>query len=634
MAIKSQNIITKIALFLLFGMLILSFAIWGIGDIFRSGGQALYVAEIGDTKVTEQDFSRRLNSELRDLSARLGSNLTLEQAQNLGLVDQVVSQVVTRGLFDETARKYGLVVSDQEIRETIAANPAFRDDLDRFDRTAFARTLQAFGLTEGQYIDGIKRDTKRQQLADAASRGVTSPKVLVDLLFAYQNEKRTAEVIALSNADAEDPGEPDEEQLKVFYEDNQDRYMAPEYRGVTLVQLTQKGLADEVAVSNEQIAEAFEERREDYSQPERRQVHQILFDSKDSADAAIAELKSGRSFSAIAQQLTDAEPVDLGNLARDEMIDEMAEAAFALAEGEVTAPIESELGWHLLQVASITPGKEAILADVEEEIAADIANSIAVENMVAMANELDDTLASGATLEEAATSLNLPLEVIPSVDRSGRDPKGDIIGGLPTGREFLQSVFTLGTGEESLLTETELGDYFIFRLDSVTEPEVRPLDDIRAEVLLDWQNEQREIATKTRAEALLARIQAGESIEELAAAEELEIVKTEAITRLERSPQKILAQTLPQRIFDMSPGDAAVIGSASGQLLVRLDEVQNASEDSTAYEALAGSLENGLRGDLIEQFVAAMHQDIGVTVNDLTIERMISGVQYGSRSGY
>ena len=84
----------------------------------------------------------------------------------------------------------------------------------------------------------------------------------------------------------------------------------------------------------------------------------------------------------------------------------------------------------------------------------------------------------------------------------------------------------------------------------------------------------------------------------------------------------------------MSPGDTALVDSAGGQLLVRLDEVRSAGEDTTAYEALEGSLENGIRGDLIEQFVAAMRQDIGVTVNDLTIERMISGVQYGSRSGF
>jgi peptidyl-prolyl cis-trans isomerase D len=634
MAIKSQNIITKIALFLLFGMLIFSFAIWGIGDIFRSGSQSLYVAEIGDTKVTDQEFSRRLNSELRDLSGRLGTNLTLEQARDLGLVDRVVSQVVTRGLFDETARKHGLMVSDDQIRSVIAENPAFRDDLDRFDRTAFARTLQAFGLTEGQYIEGIKRDITRQHLANAASRGGEAPKVLVDQLFAYQNEKRTADVIRLSNADAEDPGEPSEDALQAFYDENQDRYMAPEYRGITLVQLTTEGLAAEVAVSSEQIAEAFEQRRAEFSTPERRQVFQILYDTQESAEAAMAELKSGRSFESVAEQSSDTGLVDLGNLTREDMIQEMADAAFSLASGEVAGPIESPVGWHLLQVTEITPGKDAVLADVEESIADDIAKRIAVENLVSMANQLDDTLASGATLEEAADSLNLPLDTIAMIDRSGRDPQGEVVSGLPAGRDLLQAVFTLGEGEESLLTETELGDYFIFRVDSVTPPAVKPLADIRPTVILDWQSAQKEEATRKRAEDLLARIKSGENFAELAEAEGLEIIETEPITRLERAPQKVLAPTLPQRLFDMSPGDTAIVDSAGGQLLVRLDEVRSAGEDTTAYEALEGSLENGIRGDLIEQFVAAMRQDIGVTVNDLTIERMISGVQYGSRSGF
>ncbi|HEX9790628.1 MAG TPA: SurA N-terminal domain-containing protein, partial [Kiloniellales bacterium] len=142
MASKSRNILTKIVVFVLFGMLILSFVVWGVGDIVRTPSQVVAVAEVGDVQIDEREFRRTLSRELNRLSARLGTRLDADQARALGIVDQVLGQMVGRALFDQKAQELGMVVTKEQIGRRISQEPAFQNTLGEFDRNRFAQALQ------------------------------------------------------------------------------------------------------------------------------------------------------------------------------------------------------------------------------------------------------------------------------------------------------------------------------------------------------------------------------------------------------------------------------------------------------------------------------------------------------------
>src|SRR3546814_5364784 len=159
---KPRNIIVKLVTVVLFSLLILSFAVWGIGDIFRGGGQAQVVAQVGDTVIEQRAFSRELSDEINTLSRRLGVQLTMEQARSFGVPQQVLERMITREMLDEMASRLGMVVTEDKMRTRLLENPDLQDSAGGFDRTRFSRLLQLSNLSEQAYLARLGEDRTRQ----------------------------------------------------------------------------------------------------------------------------------------------------------------------------------------------------------------------------------------------------------------------------------------------------------------------------------------------------------------------------------------------------------------------------------------------------------------------------------------
>ena len=179
---------------ILFGLLILSFAIWGIGDIFRGGGRAIAVAEVGDVRISTVEFSRDFQRQIRQFGGRIDSEL----AHQLGFVDQVLARMVRRTLLDLGAARAGIAIGDDLVRAIIFATPAFHDESGRFDRSLFEQFLFQTGLIEEAYVALLRRDLARGQLTGAVTAGGIAPDRLVDALYRYRREQRVADVVTAS----------------------------------------------------------------------------------------------------------------------------------------------------------------------------------------------------------------------------------------------------------------------------------------------------------------------------------------------------------------------------------------------------------------------------------------------------
>lgn len=630
MLTKMGKPVAKIFVFVLFGLLIMSFAVWGIGDIFRGPGRSTSVAEVGSIVIDQHDFDRDLRQELNRLQSSFGGRLDIEEARALGLVDQVLQQMVNRALFDQQALDLGMAVTDQQIQESIVAERAFQNQFGEFDAGRFQQVLRSSGLTEGGYVTMISRDIRRQQIASALGSVAVPPELLAERIFTYSEERRSAETILIETATFHDIGTPTDEDLQALHDEYQAQFMTPETRSLSLVHLRAADLAEEIAISDEALREAFEDRQDDYRVEELRDIEQIVFDNREQADAARTRIDQGADFEKLAQELTGAAPIALGILDRASLAlqdETLAEGAFSVAEGEVSQPVETGFGWHLIHVIGVTEGKEPVFEEHRATIREDLAREMAIDSLVSIANQLDDALAGGARLEEAAAQVDASPQQIAAIDSQGRDASGGAIEGLPPLDEFLPVLRETAVGEESLLTETREGDYFVLRVDGVVPAEPTPLDAVREDVAELWRARSREDMARERAETLEARAKEGLSLGKIAEDEGLEVVTRGPVNRFGQGDGAAGAsRDLISRLFEIGKGEVAVAQDETGFLVIKLLEIERpaTSEKPEVLSTIEERLAAEMNDDLLSSFSLALRQTYDVSVNGSLIEEVLT----------
>ena len=606
---------------ILFALLILTFGIWGIGDIFRVGGRDTAVAEVGPEKISGQEFLREFRAEVNRLQPLFGGRLETEQARQLGLADQVLDNLVARALFNVHAADIGLAVSDEQIAQHIRDDSAFRGEQGQFDRLRFDLVLRQNGLTEAGYVERLRRDIAREQLTGAAA-AVTAPRTMAEIIRGYRAERRVAETLLIADAAASDPDPPDEATLAAFHEENAGRYQAPEYRALTVVRISPADIADEIKVSEDELNEEFLIRRDEFDVPERRRIEQIVLADEAAAQAAAERLRQGADFAEVARETTGGEPVDLGTVERGGMLPELADAAFATPEGAASPPVESPLGWHILRAVTVEPGVTATLDALRDQLTREIALRQAADSVISIANQLEDELAAGAGLDEAAGRLGLKVQTVAAVDAGGKAPDGTPAPDRAGDAALLSLAFATAVGEPTPLTETDEGGYMIVRVDGTTPAALRPLAELREQVVADWQTAERAKAAEAAAEAIAGRLRAGEDLAAIAAERGLTVGRSKPFTRDTGDPEANVLAALGAKLFALGVGETTTGDHPEGHVVARLVEVQPAAPDDAATAALQASLTEAMSRDAIDLYGAALRREIDVTTNPRAIDAL------------
>ena len=618
----------KVFTVIIFGLIIISFAFFGVTDYMTGPQASSTVVEVGDTRVPRQDFERTLRLTMTRMQRLLNQSIGMEQARAFGLVDQVLNDLTGRALLEELARDMGLMVSEERLDEIVFDQDAFKNTAGVFDPLVFQQTLQTLGLTEGMLRAQLRRETHQDQIAGAVMDGVAAPETLADRLYRYRSEQRIAEYLILPRAGVEAPADPEEAALQAFYNERNAQFMAPEYREVTYIHLPVEAAADQVIITDEALRAAFEERREEYAVPERRQIRQFVLPDEAAAKDAAAKLAEGADFAEVAREITGNDPVDLGSLTQSELLPEIAEPVFALTANQPSAPLESPLGWHLVQVTEIEARKEPVFEDEKDALREELAETEALESLLVVSTELDEALSSGESLEQAAASQNVEFKRLAAIDRGGQDRSGTAIPDLPDPRLFLSEVFSLEEGEESPITETDNGDYFVVRLDSVTEQAARPLEEVRDEVLAAWREDEIERLLRERAETLAERLGEAGDLAGIGESEGLTLAKTEPIRRSDTGGDKVPSPQVTALIFGANLNGVVTAPATDGYVVARVTEILPADpgSDAEGVKALQEELSNAMRQDFLAQFSAALRERYSVSVNRPLIDQLTGNI--------
>jgi peptidyl-prolyl cis-trans isomerase D len=610
------------------GVIAISFAIWGIGDIFRGFGRNA-VATIGGTEISIEQFRQFYNDRLQQLGRQAGRPITPDEARARGLDRQLLAQLVAETTVDEQAKQLRLGIDNAEIAKRITSDPSFRGANGQFDRQRFEQIIRQAGFTESRFIEEQRRSMLRRQLSQSITGDLKVPATALAMLNQYQNEQRQIEYVALEAAQAGDVPAPTPEVLNKYFDERKTLFRAPEYRNITLLSLAPSDVAKPDTVTDADAKAYFDQHKNSYGKPEKREVHQIVFQKPEEATDARERITKGTKFDDIAKERQlKASDIDLGMVAKSDIIDSaVADAAFSLKPGETSAPVKGRFGTVLLQVGKIEPGEERTYEQVAAQIKREIAESRAKTEVGNLRDKIEDERAAGSTLAETAKKLGLKSVSIEAVDRSGRAPDGKPIAALPQTPNVISAVFASDVGVDTDPLQLPGGGYLYYDVTGVTPSRERSLADVKDQVTARWRDDEIAKRLQAKADDLVGKLKAGTSFAQAASEAGLNVQTAKDLQR-GKSGGFIPAKTI-EAVFRTPKGTPASAegGKETERFVFRVtDVVDPPFEAGTPQgQAITTTLQNSYTDDLVSEYITRLENDFGVTINPSALNQVVGG---------
>ncbi|WP_456622481.1 SurA N-terminal domain-containing protein [Bradyrhizobium sp. P5_C12] len=624
----SSNWLGKTIMAVVMGVLIVSFGVWGIADIFKGFGQST-VAKVGRTEISLNEFRQIYTDRLQQISRQFGRPLTPDQARAFGLDRQVLQQTIAEAALDEEARRLGLGQSDEQIRQFIMNDPNFKGVGGNFDPNRFQAVIRNFGYTEQRYVADQRKVSLRRQITGTIGAGLEPPKAMIDVLTRFQNEQRAIEFVRLDAAQAGPIDAPSPEALAAYFEDHKVQFRAPEYRKISFVVISPEEIGKWTEVSDEDAKKLFEQRKDRLGTPEKRQIHQIVFPNAADAQAARERLAGGLSFEDLGKERgLSASDVDLGLVTKSALDPAVGDAAFALPAGEISQPIQGRLGTAIVKVDKIEPGVEANYASLAGDIKREIATERARIKVAELRDKMEDERGGGASVIDAAQKLGLTAVTVDAVDRSGRAPNGQPVANIPQGLDVVSQAFNtdVGVDNDSIAFR---GGYVWYDVLAITPSRDRNLDEVRDQVEARWRQDQIAAKLKTKATEMVQKLELGGKLADEAAAIG---AKVETATGFKRddSPAGVPATVVAAAFRTAKDGVGQTPVSGGSEVIVfRVTDIVEPAADaaSDAVKKLKDSLDRALTEEQVASYVNKLETDIGTTINQAAFAQVTGANQ-------
>jgi peptidyl-prolyl cis-trans isomerase D len=608
----------------LIALLVLSFAVWGVNDVFF-GFRSEVLASVGKREISAESFRRFFDSRLRMLSRQSGQGITAENARAIGLDRQILTEMLRDGALEEQASQLKLAVPEHMVAREIASIEAFRNARGEFDAGRFRRFLAENGIDEQSFLADEAVARARRAIAETVIADFAAPATLIEAVVRQAGEERDARYFVITGSESEIAA-PTEAELKEFHEQNQRLFTIPAQRSLVLLVLKTSDLAAGMTATDAELQAAFERRKAEYETPEHRTIEQITFPTVEEASKARERIVAGADFLVVAKERGLSEKdVSLGRVRKSDIADPaLAEAAFSLAEGQVGEPIQGRLSVALLRATKIEPGTSKTFAEVRDDLAQKLKLGKAAEEVENLHARVEDERAGGASFEDVARTAGVTLLNVPSIDAQGRDAAGKPVEGIPAKQEVVKLAFESDVGVET--DPITMGDDGVVWVDvrDARPAAVKPFDSLKGEVEAAWKARKLREKVLERARDIAARGDGGATIESLAQEAGAELKTVKGVKRSKTSPEldgmAVSALfTTADNGFGFAPrgdGKSAVIMQA---LPVTSPPFDPRSKDS---ENIRKVLDQTIANDVFASYVAAVQRSLGVSVNDAVWQQL------------
>ena len=620
---SSKNSILKIIFGTLLTILIISFGMWGTEDLVGVTQKQSTVATVGKIDVSAQEFYSLYSRQTEEIRKLLGSSLDIKKSREFGYVDRALSSLINRALFNNEALQLGLSVSDINVRDKILRDDAFKDDLGQFSELVFRQLISESGYTEDSYVEGTRQDLAREQMVETISTSLVIPNIMKNSLSKYNLEERTVDYLTIK-VEEEEFAKPSNEKIRKYYEENKSDFMSKEFRSAETLLLDAKEYAKKSTVTDEEIKLLYEERKELLVEPAQKYLHQIIVDSKSDVES-ISKKVNFNNFTSTAKTMANLteDDIDLGWNTKNDLPDEIIDATFSLKKGEISKPIESSFGWHILKIIDSKERKEVAYEEVKKQFENELLLEKGKEAVFDLQDELEDLLASGNTFEEISKILEVKMIVADKIDNEGIKQNKQANNEFQDER-ILRTIFNQKINEEGNIIDIDKDEGLAISLvTDIIKPRQLTLDEskelVRKKLIFDLKLKN----AQDKAEKIKNEISNGKSFKDVANKYKLEIKGVKPFTRVLPDSSE-LPIPLISKIFDSNLGDINIEKRGNSEIIIAktAEILNNLSSDEKEIKEFTKKIKDDLTIDLLAQFSEALRKKYKITINDDVIDQL------------
>jgi peptidyl-prolyl cis-trans isomerase D len=611
---KTTSIVTKIFLLLL----AVSFSLWGIEGVFNRMANDPVALTVGDQEVRLQQVAAEYQRTLDYVRRQSGTELN--PMLRRVILEQTLAQFTQQLASAQLAEDLDLPVARATLRREIAAMPVFQNEAGQFDPTQFQLVLRQVGLSEEMLLERVAAEHATRNLWQAVLDGVPTPAPLVEAVARQATVERQLAFVRLPIDPAR--ATATEGALKTYHKDNVQAFMTEEQRTVDVLHVDPAALAKSIQISEADAQAYYAKHQQDFGVQEQRTVTQLVLPSRADADTALALAQGGKPLAAIPSELKQARFVDLGTVKRGDLLKELAEPAFTAAQGKVVGPVESSLGWHLLQVTAITPGTTRTFADARSEIERSLAGAKAYEQAVGIVNTIEDAVFAGESLQQAASEHGLKIVTLTGMTITPQTDEPPLLRDNP---KLLQDIFKAPIHEPASFAEIQDGSMVTFTVTAITPPRAKTFAESRAAVEEAYRKTQAETAATQRAAAISKAVGKGAPLEK--AAEGLTIETTAFTGRAgtvdglpEGALDKVFQAPIGQAVMDTAD-DAVIVAVAVAE---RQRPGLTAEDTTQAKAAATQAVQESLQSEFNTALQGALQQRHEIKRNEKALARLLS----------
>lgn len=601
-------------------ILAVGFALWGIGDVFRTVANNDSAIRVGNVEVSALDAAREFDRTRRSYLPTSNNS----EAIASGLLSNILAELARRSLFVAEGQRMGLTVTRTMEKQAIANEPAFKDELGQFSALRFRDTLARAGMDEADYLKFIGQLLMQNQITDAMNAGVDYPLSTAEALARWRLEQRTISIAEIA-VNASVISAPDDAAILTWYGKNSSIFDSPDLRFGIAAVVSPDVYMETVEVNDADINAYYEANGSAWQQEERREISQMIFADDALADDAISRIRAGESFAAVAGDVLglDGEDIQLGSLRRDDLSPALADAVFDAEMDQVIGPVETPLGRHVLIVTGINETETTALEDVRDQIIDELKREKATDLVYDRVAVLEDALSAGATIEEAAKQSGAEIVMLDGMDRNGRDIDGNVLDGIAADTTFRESFWNAIINEDGLVEDAGEDTFFIARVDREEQARSRDLNEVRERVIVVMTGEMAITAARTTAEEIIAT----SDPETAASAAGAAFTDASSLRRDGVGFDHASARLIAARAFELDTGGLGLVETGNEAIIVMVKEITPAADDQISAEAalFQEELTNDARGSMTTSLLLGLEGEFEVEISAAPVQQLLIG---------
>ncbi len=606
----ANHVVLKIIL----ALIILSFVLTGVGN-YLIGGSGDYAAKVNGQTIERAQLEQAFQSERSRMQQQLGDQFSA-LAGNEGYMQQmrrqVLSQLIDNMLLDQYAKKLGLAVSDDQIKDAIRKAPYFQTN-GQFDNAKYLDLIGRMGYTADNFAQSMRQQLVNQQLIQAFGESgfvLPSESQAMAALVLQERDVRLA-TIDLKALQAKQSAGDDE--LKAYYDQNKNSFIAPEQVKVSYIPLDAASMQDKVKVSEEDISAYYDQHKSSYGQPERKNYSVIQLKTEAEANAALDELKKGADFATLAKEkstdiISRRTGGELGWLEPETTADELKQANLT-EKGQLSGVVKSSVGYLIVRLNDIEPEKLKPLSEVHDAIAKQVKQEKAVDAYYALQQKVSEAATSdNESLASAEEAVGVKAA---QTDWFTRD-------NIPAALNFkpvVQAIFDgslIGEngapGSNSDVITVDGDRAFVVRVSGHKPEGIEPFDQVKDRVADLVKRNKALQAAKLQGEKLLVELKQGKGDEAMKAAG----LSFGAVQKMARAPED---SQLVESVFALPhPQDGKPVYGMSQDrqdnvVLIALDAVKPGTLPEDEMKTFVGKMEEGATGVSFDSLLASLRKE-------------------------